>query len=494
MGKTKPAAGQPKKTKPHSKTGTFQPRVTIRMYCHGLGDCFLLRVEETENEFFNVLIDCGIYKASPGAGDIMRRVVAHIAETTGNHLHLLVVTHEHWDHVSGFAQAADLFGEMTIDEVWRAWTENPDDPAAAALLGRFKKSKAALVDRLRAAAARPGAAESQTLDEAFRIMGFFGVTRARGEDGDSDDPYDAIRGFFDRQDKKKNYCEPGQIRTLGETGVKAYVLGPPKDSDAIARDDPGRDGYQKKQSQPAFLGGFGEILEAFPKQAGMDESSKRPFHERYGIPVDSAMNNEFFRTLYGFDDTHPERFRSIDELAFESLSTLALRLDAHINNTSLVLAFELPKSRKVLLFPGDAQAGNWKSWAAPETPMKFEDDKHASVSDLLRRTAFYKVSHHGSHNATPRAYGLELMDNLERAFVPVDHQIALRARYGEMPLENIMNALREKTNDTVFRSDDAPQPSSESPIRWSEEELSLRIEKDGDLIHRPMYCETVFDL
>ena len=86
------------------------------------------------------------------------------------------------------------------------------------------------------------------------------------------------------------------------------------------------------------------------------------------------------------------------------------------------------------------------------------------------------------------------MDNLERAFVPVDHQIALRARYGEMPLENIMNALREKTNDTVFRSDDAPQPSSESPIRWSEEELSLRIEKDGDLIHRPMYCETVFDL
>jgi hypothetical protein len=41
---------------------------------------------------------------------------------------------------------------------------------------------------------------------------------------------------------------------------------------------------------------------------------------------------------------------------------LALQLDSDTNNTSLVLAFELGKSGRVLLFPGDAQVGNWLSW------------------------------------------------------------------------------------------------------------------------------------
>ncbi|MHA6646212.1 hypothetical protein [Mesorhizobium sp. A623] len=45
--------------------------------------------------------------------------------------------HEHWDHVSGFLTAAELFGDFSIGEVWMAWTENPTDPDAVAL-DRFK--------------------------------------------------------------------------------------------------------------------------------------------------------------------------------------------------------------------------------------------------------------------------------------------------------------------------------------------------------------------
>ena len=41
---------------------------------------------------------------------------------------------------------------------------------------------------------------------------------------------------------------------------------------------------------------------------------------------------------------------------------LALKLNTGINNTSLVLAFELPASKKVLFFAADAQRGNWISW------------------------------------------------------------------------------------------------------------------------------------
>ena len=39
------------------------------------------------------------------------------------------------------------------------------------------------------------------------------------------------------------------------------------------------------------------------------------------------------------------------------------RMNKATNNANLVLAFELSKGGKVLLFVGDAQAGNWWSWS-----------------------------------------------------------------------------------------------------------------------------------
>ena len=43
----------------------------------------------------------------------------------------LVVTHEHWDHLSGFLQArSDLRHASTVGEVWLAWTEDPHDELA----------------------------------------------------------------------------------------------------------------------------------------------------------------------------------------------------------------------------------------------------------------------------------------------------------------------------------------------------------------------------
>jgi hypothetical protein len=52
----------------------------------------------------------------------------------------------------------------------------------------------------------------------------------------------------------------------------------------------------------------------------------------------------------------------------------------------------------VLLFPGDAQWGTWNA------ALQNEDWRA-----LLRRTTFYKVGHHGSHNATPREYVEQLL-------------------------------------------------------------------------------------
>lgn len=92
-----------------------------------------------------------------------------------------------------------------------------------------------------------------------------------------------------------------------------------------------------------------------------------------------------------------EPWRKIDADWTGSASELAPKLDAHTNNTSLVLAIELAPKGKVLLFPGDAQVGNWLSW----DEVKWDGQaKYMTAKDLLERTVLYKVGHHGSHDAT----------------------------------------------------------------------------------------------
>src|SRR5262249_57670453 len=97
----------------------------------------------------------------------------------------------------------------------------------------------------------------------------------------------------------------------------------------------------------------------------------------------------------------------------------ALALQSATNNSSGVLAVELGGG-DVLLFAGDAQVGNWLSWQDRKWP---EENATATGPALLARTIFYKVGHHGSHNATLRAQGLEQMTNLRTAVIPVDREV-----------------------------------------------------------------------
>src|SRR5206468_2612149 len=112
-------------------------------------------------------------------------------------------------------------------------------------------------------------------------------------------------------------------------------------------------------------------------------------------------------------------------------SELALQLDSDTNNTSLALAIELIGSGKVLLFPGDAQVGNWLSWHDLSWPREGAGDAapRVTATDLLNRTVLYKVGHHASHNATLREKGLMLMTSPALvAMIPVNHPMALKKR------------------------------------------------------------------
>ena len=103
---------------------------------------------------------------------------------------------------------------------------------------------------------------------------------------------------------------------------------------------------------------------------------------------------------------HEDAWRRIDHDWLGVSADLAIQLDKRTNNSSLVLAFEFVDTKRVLLFVGDAQVGNWLSWK----DVHGRSGTHTvTARDLLARTVFYKVGHHGSHNATLKQNGLELM-------------------------------------------------------------------------------------
>jgi hypothetical protein len=123
----------------------------------------------------------------------------------------------------------------------------------------------------------------------------------------------------------------------------------------------------------------------------------------------------------------------------------------------LVVAIEL-SDNDVLLFAADAQVGNWESWQRLEWTV---DGHKVTGPDLLRRTVFYKVGHHGSHNATLRENGLELMQRLSTVMIPVDHAMAMKKRWGKMPLPELVDALTKRTSANsgfVLRTDDPAMP------------------------------------
>src|SRR4026208_2323192 len=105
-------------------------KLRVRMYRQGLGDCFLLTYSDGGDES-HLLIDCGVLKGTAEPEKKMQAVAQNVHEATNGHLDRLVVTHEHWDHLSGFLQAQTIFDTVEVGEVWLAWTGDPADEVGA---------------------------------------------------------------------------------------------------------------------------------------------------------------------------------------------------------------------------------------------------------------------------------------------------------------------------------------------------------------------------
>lgn len=442
-------------------------RVRIRMYRQGLGDCFLLTFPGTDGDR-HLLIDCGVLKGTEDATTTMQAVAANVMTTTKGSLAALVVTHEHWDHVSGFIQAADVFKDLKTTQAWFAWTEDATDDLAQQLSVRRKKTKAAVDAAANRLALADGASARRISSRVNALLAFSGgLAAAPGRT-----TADGMAWPKQRPGAQIQYLRPGAAphSIPGVEGVRVYVLGPPHDRQSIKKSDP-----SKKASEVYELAGAGGVDAGFmaaveAQDAGV--AAAQPFDNWFGLSDEKARQMAFFQQHYGFAEDADHGWRRIEDEWLGAAGRLALKLDSDTNNTSLALAFELLPSGRVLLFPGDAQVGNWLSWES--LAWSVTDDRGTrtvTARDLLARTVLYKVGHHGSHNATLREKGLELMTSPElAAMLPVDRRTAKKMEWN-MPLPSLYTRLAAKTRGRVLdleRGIPTERPDELSDLEWAQ--------------------------
>jgi len=446
-------------------------RLRVRMYRPGLGDCFLLSFF-TQGVERHVLIDCGVYQGTPDSEKRMREIVRHIRRATNGRLDLVVVTHEHWDHLSGFIQAQGLFDLISIGEIWMAWTEDPTHPLA----NELREERSTALQTLNTALGFLPAGVGSQGAMVRAVLDFFGAPLGAAKVSGARQALDYLAG---RQDARISYCQPGEApRALeGLPQVRFFVLGPPLSEKLLKKTLPtkkGKEGYGLFQ-ELTLMGSFSAALDRL--SAGLLDTAAQvenfPFDPSFRIPVEVARQEPFFLEHYGFEDQpgHGESWRRIDRDWLGVASDLALQLDSATNNTSLVLAIELVESGQVLLFPGDAQVGSWLSWEGLSWDLPAPDGspKALKAHDLLKCISLYKVGHHGSHNATLRLKGLELMESPQlAAMIPVDREMVDRQGWN-MPFPLLFTRLQEKTRGRLIRLDEGlphQPPLTESGLPW----------------------------
>src|SRR4030095_6761531 len=114
----------------------------VRMYRVGFGDFFLLTVPTKSAGPQHILIDCGVHAGNIGS---MSDCVADLIEVTGRKLALVIVTHYHADHLSGFATQSEEFAQFEVGAVWITNRLDPEDSQAMA----FRAQMSALANHLR---------------------------------------------------------------------------------------------------------------------------------------------------------------------------------------------------------------------------------------------------------------------------------------------------------------------------------------------------------
>jgi hypothetical protein len=372
-----------------------------------------------------VLVDFGSMswpKQKTVKGNYANAVAAAIREDCGGKLHAVVATHRHQDHVSGFARQGgrgpgEIIRALKPDLVIQPWTEDPQAPTDATAPGRRGFTRTLL--GMQQVAGQVVQAAAGLRGDRFR--GVRSQLQAIGMDNISN--RDAVENL---QSMAPNcYVHHGSNAGLGRLlpGVRTTVLGPPTVEQSASI------GTQRSADADEFW----HLSDAFWQRLGLTKAAHRagakplfPRHPTGRLP----------RSAGWF------RYYAMREQA-DSLLSIVRMLDKAMNNTSVILLFEV--NDRVVLFPGDAQYENWM----------YALSKPALV-ERLARVNLYKVGHHGSLNATPRTLwnafaqkgGAATPRRLQTLLSTMSGVHGDPERRTEVPRSSLLNALHEHSHLT----------------------------------------------
>jgi beta-lactamase superfamily II metal-dependent hydrolase len=421
---TKPASGGP-------------ANIRVRMYRVGFGDFFLLTVPGKKGPA-HILIDCGVHAANIGSID---ECVKDMMKETSNRLALVILTHYHADHMSGFASNYDDFAQFEVGAVWITNRLDPNNSDSSKFMAQLTSVAQQLKMQL-SVRDHPASVEAHA-----KVENALGVS----EDGGGGSNAKALKllqsGFKNKP--PVYYYQGGDTPTLPdelEGMITAEVLGPsPKDSD-------GEFSASDNKTE--------QYLAVLSDQGVPDTGSADPF-DRKQWP--GRVSDYPIQTFEEFEDTRvdhaPKRKdggasaleRTLLNMQPDALAAAADKLDGTLNNQSLVVLFTC--NGKKLLFVGDAQWGNWAYWLYGKRVTGSDPGISDRAKEILGSIDFYKVGHHGSTNATPVPVVGALNQQCACMCSTATGAYGSLTKKTEVPRTALMDALEERTGRRLVRSD-----------------------------------------
>lgn len=436
-------------------------KATVRMYRMGTGDCFIVKFFAGEDEKYTMMIDCGVWS---GSKEHLEPFIEDLKTYVDNHVNLLIVTHEHKDHVHVFDACKDLFidkdtpaNSLKVDKIWMGWTEKESDEKVKDWQKKYGEKKKALAEaankftELQKDAAFKAEAEAEFNGlNAFAAHSVF----SNALNGFSELQNNIVEGVYkgglegmrivkeEIADDNIEYYKAGDIiDNISELpGVSFYVLGPPETWNVVETESGGKGESYDHNKELAKSEAFAAAILADKDKTLFDDVL--PFDSHYLVQDDKVLRESQY---------DPQPWRKIDNEWLNSAGTFALRINSLTNNLSLALAIEIKESKKVMLFPGDAEYGSWASWHTINWPFPRKPDEPHFTEDLLRRTVFYKVAHHLSHHGTAERLGLNMMIHPDlAAMATLDYDVIASGWKGTMPNRALLKDLVAKTKGRLI--------------------------------------------
>jgi len=427
-----------------SKRSSGKGKLRVRMYRVGFGDFFLLTVP-TKAGPKHILIDCGVHAGNIGTMD---DCVKDLVKETNGKLALVIATHYHADHLSGFASNFDDFAKFEVEQVWITNRLDPENEGASKFKAQIRSLAGQLQLRLglRAAGEEPDSDEALATTQAmFKVTDALGIQLgAAKKEGDNEKALRLLTEGFKNKPKPKYYQggdKPELPKSLKGV-ITAELLGP-------APFDSGKDFAASDNKKEQYL--------AAAADAGLPDERLRPFEKDW-----PSSSGEYPPGAFNEYRSPQEMEDLLNASQPDVLLAMADAVDGTLNNQSLVILFTVNKRK--LLFVGDAQWGNWAYWLYGKKVTGEDPGIIETAKDILGSVDFFKVGHHGSTNANP----IPAVAALNTKCVSMcstesgDETRGGKRPYGnlkkgtEVPRTVLMTELEKQTGNRLVRSDWIP--------------------------------------